>query len=92
MRGTNPARWNSWKASLLDHLHTRTNEALERGLDQPQQQDEVIAQRLQVMDLTAVTLCAEHGMPMFVFDISAPENLVEVVQGRQSGTWIKKEF
>jgi len=45
MRGTNPARWNSWKASLLDHLHTRTNEALERGLDQPQQQDDVIAQR-----------------------------------------------
>jgi [protein-PII] uridylyltransferase len=45
MRGTNPGRWNSWKASLLDHLHTRTNEALERGLDQPQQQDEVIAQR-----------------------------------------------
>ena len=45
MRGTNPGRWNSWKASLLDHLHTRTNEALERGLDQPQQQDEVISQR-----------------------------------------------
>jgi len=45
MRGTNPARWNSWKAALLDHLHTRTSEALERGLDQPQQQDDVIAQR-----------------------------------------------
>ena len=45
MRGTNPGRWNSWKASLLDHLHTRTAEALARGLDQPQQQDEVIAQR-----------------------------------------------
>ena len=45
MRGTNPARWNSWKASLLDHLHTRTIKALERGLDQPQQQDEVITQR-----------------------------------------------
>ncbi|WP_078119157.1 [protein-PII] uridylyltransferase [Thiosocius teredinicola] len=45
MRGTNPGRWNSWKAALLDHLHTRTREALERGLDQPQQQDDVIAQR-----------------------------------------------
>jgi [protein-PII] uridylyltransferase len=45
MRGTNPGLWNSWKASLLDHLHTRTNEALARGLDQPQQQDEVITQR-----------------------------------------------
>jgi [protein-PII] uridylyltransferase len=31
MRGTNPARWNSWKSALLDHLHTRTKELLERG-------------------------------------------------------------
>lgn len=45
MRGTNPARWNSWKAALLDQLHARTNEALERGLDQPRLQDEVIAER-----------------------------------------------
>lgn len=45
MRGTNPARWNSWKAALLDHLHARTAEALERGLDQPQEQDEVITER-----------------------------------------------
>ena len=53
---------------------------------------EVIDRRLQVMDLTAVTLCAEQGLPMFVFDISEPANLVRVVQGRQTGTWIKKEF
>ncbi len=45
MRGTNPGRWNSWKAALLDHLHTRTGTALERGLDQPQEQDEVITER-----------------------------------------------
>jgi len=45
MRGTNPARWNSWKAALLDHLHARTAEALERGLDQPQEQDDVITER-----------------------------------------------
>ena len=45
MRGTNPGRWNSWKAALLDRLHQHTREALERGLDQPQHQNEVIAQR-----------------------------------------------
>jgi len=45
MRGTNPARWNSWKAALLDHLHTRTTEAIERGLEQPQHQNDVITQR-----------------------------------------------
>ena len=53
--------------------------------------DEVIDQRLQVMDLTAVTLCAEQGLPMFVFDISDPDNLVNAIAGEQPGTWIKKE-
>jgi len=53
--------------------------------------DEVIDQRLEVMDLTAVTLCAEQGLPMFVFDISDPDNLVNVIAGEQPGTWIKKE-
>jgi [protein-PII] uridylyltransferase len=45
VRGTNPERWNSWKAALLDHLHTRTGEALARGLSQPRHQDEVIGER-----------------------------------------------
>lgn len=45
MRGTNPTRWNSWKSSLLERLHKRTLQALERGLDQPQQQDDIITQR-----------------------------------------------
>jgi [protein-PII] uridylyltransferase len=45
MRGTNPARWNSWKAALLDRLHRLTLEALERGLDRPQHQDDIIDER-----------------------------------------------
>ncbi len=53
---------------------------------------EAIERRLQVMDLTAVTLCSEQDMPMFVFDISDPKNLVRVIEGNQEGTWIKKEF
>jgi uridylate kinase len=52
---------------------------------------EVIARRLQVMDLTAVTLCEEQGLPMFVFDISTPANLVKVIAGEQPGTWITKD-
>ncbi len=54
--------------------------------------DEVIDRRLQVMDLTAFTLCSEQGLPMFVFDISDPRNLVRTIEGSQKGTWIKKEF
>lgn len=54
--------------------------------------DQVMDQRLGVMDMTAVTLCAEQGLPMFVFDISDPANLLKAVKGEQKGTWIKKEF
>jgi len=53
--------------------------------------EQVIAQRLRVMDLTAVTLCADNDLPMFVFDISDPQNLVAAVDGEQPGTWIRKE-
>ena len=53
--------------------------------------DKVIAERLRVMDLTAVTLCADHDLPVFVFDISDPGNLVKAAAGDQRGTWIMKE-
>lgn len=53
--------------------------------------EQVIAERLRVMDLTAVTLCADNDLPMFVFDISDPRNLVAAVAGKQPGTWIRKE-
>ena len=53
--------------------------------------ERVLADGLGVMDLTAVTLCAEHGLPVFVFDISDPENLVDAVANEQKGTWITKE-
>ncbi|MCP4574285.1 MAG: uridine monophosphate kinase [bacterium] len=51
----------------------------------------VLAESLGVMDLTAITLCAEHGLPVFVFDMSKPEDLVAAVTGDQKGTWITKE-
>jgi [protein-PII] uridylyltransferase len=42
MRATNPSRWNSWKAALLRQLYESTMEALERGLEHPQEHDELI--------------------------------------------------
>ena len=47
--------------------------------------------RLQVMDLTAVTLCAEGNLSVTVFDISDPENLLRILQGEPLGTRITKE-
>jgi uridylate kinase len=53
--------------------------------------DEVLSRKLGVMDLTAVALCAEQGLPILVFDISEPRNLVRVLRGEKLGTWITKE-
>jgi uridylate kinase len=47
---------------------------------------EFIAQELQVMDTTAVTMCKEHNVPIHVFDMTVPGNIVKAVQGDQIGT------
>jgi uridylate kinase len=53
--------------------------------------DEVVSRKLRVMDLTAVTLCAEGDLPVLVFDVSQPRNLLRVLAGEPLGTWITKE-
>ena len=50
--------------------------------------DEVLRRDLRVMDQTAIALCRDHGMPVVVFDITRPENLVSVIEGSLSGTVI----
>ncbi len=51
--------------------------------------DEVIAKGLKVMDMTAFTLCRENNIPIIVFDISQPENLVRIIQGQDIGTLVR---
>jgi uridylate kinase len=53
--------------------------------------EEAIARRLRVMDLTAITLCAEGALPVVVFDISCPDNLLRLLRGEELGTRIAKE-
>ena len=49
---------------------------------------EVVARGLQVMDATALTLCADKNMPLVVFDIFEPENLARLLRGEKVGTYI----
>lgn len=46
----------------------------------------VLADDLQVMDATAICLCQEHGMPLQIFDMAAPNALRKIVQGERVGT------
>jgi uridylate kinase len=47
-----------------------------------------ISDELRVMDTTAVTMSKEHGVPIVVFDMTTPGNIVKAVSGEKIGTVI----
>jgi len=48
----------------------------------------VLQHDLRVMDLTAFTLCKEKGLPIIVFNMNKPDNLLRVARGEQEGTLV----
>jgi uridylate kinase len=50
---------------------------------------ECISQKLNVMDMTAFTLCMENTLPIVVFDMNKPDNLRRVVTGEKVGTLVR---
>ena len=48
-----------------------------------------ISKNLKVMDMTAFTLCMENKLPIIVFDMNQPGNLMKIVQGEPVGTLVK---
>jgi uridylate kinase len=50
--------------------------------------EEVINRRLKVMDSTAFTMCCENNMPLVVFDMNKPGNLVKLIEGIMIGTLV----
>ena len=51
--------------------------------------DEVLDKKLEVMDLTAICLCRDHGMPVRVFEMDKRGALLNIVRGGQVGTLIE---
>ena len=50
--------------------------------------DEIYRRGLKVMDLTATTMCRENNLPIIVFDMDTPGNLLKVLQGEAIGTYV----
>jgi uridylate kinase len=49
---------------------------------------EAYEKNLNIMDMTAFTLCQENKLPIIVFDMNTPGNLLKVVNGEGAGTLI----
>jgi uridylate kinase len=53
--------------------------------------DEALRRQLMVMDHTAIILCRDNNMPLMVFDIHRPGNLMRAVRGEAVGSLVVKE-
>lgn len=51
--------------------------------------NKVISMGLNVMDMTAFTMCQENNLPIVVFDINDNDNLLKIVQGESIGTLVE---
>lgn len=54
--------------------------------------DEIYRQGLKVMDLTATTMCMENDLPIVVFDMDTPGNLLRVLRGEPIGTYVSNSL
>jgi len=52
---------------------------------------DAISQKLNVMDMTAFTLCQENNIPIIVFDMNKADNLIKVVSGETIGTLVSSQ-
>jgi len=52
---------------------------------------EVLQRQLGVMDSTATSLCMDNNIPLLVFSIKDPENIIKVLKGENVGTFVARE-
>ncbi|NVN90975.1 MAG: UMP kinase [Desulfuromonadales bacterium] len=52
---------------------------------------DVLKRGLQVMDATATSLCMDNNLPIIVFDLTTPGNIIKVISGEEIGTIVQGE-
>ncbi len=52
---------------------------------------EALEKKLKIMDLTAFALAEDNNLPIYVFDMNKPGNLLRVVEGEAIGTLVSKQ-
>jgi uridylate kinase len=47
---------------------------------------EAIAKELKVMDVTALSLCMDNRLPIYVFNMNDEQNITRIIEGERVGT------
>ena len=51
---------------------------------------DILNKNLKVMDSTAISLCRDNSIPLVVFGIDDPDNIIRIVKGEKIGTLVKE--
>ena len=49
---------------------------------------DVLSKKLKVMDATAITMCMEANLPIYVFKLAGAGSVTDVIQGKDTGTLV----
>ncbi|HOO09111.1 MAG TPA: uridine monophosphate kinase, partial [Cyclobacteriaceae bacterium] len=77
------------KGTRVDGVYSKDPEKFEDAvLYEKLSFQEAYEKNLNIMDMTAFTLCMENNLPIVVFNMNQKGNLLKVVQGGKTGTLI----
>ena len=81
-----------YKATMVDGVYDKDPHKYPDAVKYPSLTvSEVLAKDLKVMDATAASMCKDNHLPMLVFDLSDPQNIVRAAKGEDIGTLVLPE-
>ncbi|MCR5718366.1 MAG: UMP kinase [Oscillospiraceae bacterium] len=80
------------KATLVDGVYDKDPHKFDDAVKYDKLTfSQVLNNELNVMDMTAATLCRDNHLPMLVFDLSRPDNILDAVMGKDVGTVVTED-
>jgi uridylate kinase len=78
------------KATSVDGVYDKDPKKFSDAVKYPEvSYTEVLSKALGVMDASAVAMCRDNGVPVVVFNLRAPGNIMRMAQGESIGTMIR---
>lgn len=80
-----------FKATMVDGIYdSDPNKNPEARRYEELTYTQVLGEKLEVMDSTAATLSRDNGIPILVFNLSDPYNIVRAIKGERIGTMVQE--
>ncbi len=78
-----------FKATMVDGVYNKDPNKFDDAVKYDQLTfTEVLSQGLGVMDSTAAAMCKDNNLPILVFNLKHPDNIVAAVEGKAVGTLV----